>query len=112
MMFVGQKRGMGYGYKDHIKVDAYSAYVGRNLLEHVKNEVFEKRVCNKPLTKQRKKKRENPGFVVVSSTFWLYDNVHAWPDGVFHRDQARYIPCRADNFCRYCVLIRKEITVG
>ena len=97
---------------------ADSAYVGRNLPEHVKNKVCEKGYRNKPLTEEQKENNRRKskircriehvfGFMTMSMHGLTVRSIGI-KRAKFHTGLTNLVY----NFCRYSVLRRKEITVG
>ena len=97
---------------------ADSAYVGRNLPEHVKNKVCEKGYRNKPLTEAQKENNRRKsrircriehifGFMTMSMHGLTVRSIGI-KRATFHTGLTNLVY----NFCRYSVLRRKEITVG
>ena len=97
---------------------ADSAYIGRNLPEHVRNEVCEKGYRNKPLTEEQKENNRRKskircriehvfGFMTMSMHGLTVRSIGI-KRATFHTGLTNLVY----NFCRYSVLSRKVITVG
>ena len=97
---------------------ADSAYVGKELPEHVRNEVCEKGYRNKPLTEEKKKNNRRK-----SKIRCRIEHVFAYMTMSMHGLTVRYIGIdrvafnigRTNlvyNLCRYSFLSRKEAVTG
>ena len=97
---------------------ADSAYIGKKLPEHVKNEVCEKGYRNKPLTEAQKENNRRKsrircriehvfGFMTMSMHGLTVRSIGI-KRATFHIGLTNLVY----NFCRYSALRRKEITVG
>ena len=96
---------------------ADSAYVGRNLPEHVKNKVCEKGYRNKPLTEEQKENNRRKSKIrCIEHVFgFMTMSMHGLTVRSIGIKRAKFhtgLTNLVYNFCRYSVLRRKEITVG
>ena len=111
-----------YGYKNHTKVDADSAYAGREIAEklpkNVKNSIHEKGYCNRPLTDEQKASNRNKskirariehvyGFMTGSMKGITFRNIGLQRVG-FNIGMTNLVY----NLCRYSILQRQRLCMG
>ena len=97
---------------------ADSAYVGRNLPEHVKNEVCEKGYRNKPLTEAQKENNRRKSRIRcrIEHIFgFMAMSMHGLMVRSIGIERAKFnigLTNLVYNLCRYALLSRKEAAAG